>query len=240
MRLCLIPLRTEPRNPAINLERLRERLEETNAFQPDLVCLPECTLTGYLWEEADLRTFAEPIPGKTVQAMAELARSYSFYLCFGLVEAASEGFYNTALLLSPQGEVLLKHRKINEQPPYLNGHEVTYVETDFGRIAILTCGDLFHQEAVRQLDPEVQLLLVPMSRGFDSVSPDLQRWLNEERAAYLEAVKRVGKTTAIVNALENLPEESAFGGAMVVSANGELLAEAPHGTDELLVYELVV
>lgn len=43
MRLCLIPLRTEPRNPVLNLERLRERLEETNAFQPSLVCLPECT-----------------------------------------------------------------------------------------------------------------------------------------------------------------------------------------------------
>lgn len=135
---------------------------------------------------------------------------------------------------------MLKHRKVSEQPPYLNGYETSAVETEHGRIGVLICGDLFHQEAVRQLDSNLQLLLVPMSRGFDGASPDLRRWLNEERAAYLEAVKRVGKTTAIVNALENLPEEGAFGGAMVVSPNGELLAEAPHGTDQLLVYEWLV
>lgn len=238
MRLCLIPLKTEPRQPVLNLERVQERLEEARAFRPELVCLPECTLTGYLWEEEDLRTFAESIEGKTVQAMAALAKSHGIYLCFGLIEAAPAGFYNTALLLDPKGRIVLKHRKVNEQPPYRNGSEVASISTDLGQIGLLICGDLFHTESVARLDPDLDLLLVPMSRSFDGTSPDPQRWLNEERQAYLEAVHRIGKTTAIVNALENLPEDGAFGGALVVSAVGEVLAEAPHGSDELLIMDL--
>ncbi|MCS7248438.1 MAG: carbon-nitrogen hydrolase family protein [Anaerolineales bacterium] len=238
MRLCLIPLKTEPRNPALNLQQVRKRLNEARAFQPDLVCLPECALTGYLWEEKDLATFAEPIPGETVQRMANLARSDRIHLCFGMIESAAEGFYNTALLLNPNGEILLKHRKVNEQPPYRSGAEVGSAKTELGRIGILICGDLFHAESMAKIAPNLDLLLVPMSRGFADISPDPQRWMNEERQAYLVAVKKVGRTAAIVNALENLPEEGAFGGAMVVSASGELLAESPHGTDELLLIDL--
>lgn len=238
MRLCLIPLKTKPRQPTLNLESVHERLTEASAFQPDLVCLPECTLTGYLWEEEDLKTFAETIPGQTVQAMAALAQSHGIYLGFGLIEAAPEGFYNTALLLNPKGKIVLKHRKVNEQPPFRNGSEVASVSTELGRIGLLICGDLFHAESVARLDPDLDLLLVPMSRSFDGTSPDRERWLNEERQAYLEAVQRAGKTTAIVNALENLPEDGAFGGALVVSAAGEVLAEAPHGSDKLLMMDL--
>ncbi|PWH14999.1 MAG: hypothetical protein DDG59_11980 [Anaerolineae bacterium] len=238
MRLCLVPLKTEPRNLELNLHRLRERLIAAAAYHPQLICLPECTLTGYLWEEEDLNTFAEAISGRTTQWMADLARSFGVYLCYGLVEAAPEGFYNTALLLNPRGEILIQYRKICEQPPYRSGREFSSVDTEFGRIGLLICGDLFHEDVLGQLDRNLQLLLVPMSRGFDDTSPNLQRWLNEERQAYLDAVKQTGVTTAIVNALEDLPNEGAFGGAFVVDPSGKLLAESRHGTDELLIIDL--
>ncbi len=238
MRICLIPLQTEVGQPAINFERVKERLNEAKAHRPQLVCLPECTLTGYLWREEDLKKFAEPLSGTSVRKMSELAHAHAVYLCFGMVEAAEEGFYNTAVLLNPSGQVIHVHRKVSEQPPYLQGTQVSGVDTEIGRLGILICGDHFHDQTIAHLDSPIQLLLVPMSRGFDGKSPDPQRWINEERQAYLDAVKKAAKVTAIVNALENLPEEAAFGGALVVSAQGELLAESPHGSDQILIYDL--
>jgi len=47
----------------------------------------------------------------------------------------------------------------------------------------------------------------------------------------------VGVTTLIVNALEINTDDPSFGGAMIVSADGELLAESPHGTDTVLMWE---
>jgi hypothetical protein len=70
-------------------------------------------------------------------------------------------------------------------------------------------------------------------------SPDPERWEREERKVYLDGVRAVGATTAIVNSLEIDSDELAdFGGALLVDGAGRMLAESPHGTDEALVYEL--
>jgi hypothetical protein len=128
-------------------------------------------------------------------------------------------------------------RKVSEKPPFANGSEVLSVSTPFGKIAILICGDLFDDLTIEKMDKPVDLLLVPMSRSFDLKSPDQNRWLKEERSAYLEAVKRAGCLTVLVNALESDVDEGSFGGALVVNEEGHLLAESPHGTDRLLIYD---
>jgi len=236
MRVCLIPLKTEIRNLAANFHHLCEKLETASEHKPDLIGLPECTLTGYLYENEDFERFAEPIPGRTTQLLAELARRYHVYLCFGLLERTVTGVYNAAVLMDKAGNIIHKHRKIIEQPPFLNGDTVASVETEFGKLAILICGDLFHKEVVTSLDHPLQLLIVPIARSFDGRSPDPARWMREERQAYLNAVKMAGHPTVLINALEMGTTEPSFGGAMVVRPNGELLAEAPHGTDEILIY----
>jgi predicted amidohydrolase len=49
MRLCLLPLRVRYRDPQRNFRHLEERLSELARSKLDLVCLPECALTGYLY-----------------------------------------------------------------------------------------------------------------------------------------------------------------------------------------------
>lgn len=238
MRACLIPLRVEVRNPQVNLQHLQQRLNEVSRYQPDIVCLPECAFTGYLCDEADLKRFAEPIYGPTTQQVSLMAKQYHCYICFGMIERACEGIYNSAILIDRAGQIVLVHRKIVEKPPFLNGNSVKTVETELGRLVILICGELFHEEVRAMIDMPVNALLLPMARCFDGKSPDLDRWMREERQAYLDEVKKVGVTTFIVNALENLPYGASFGGAMVVDATGKLLAESPHGTDEALIFDL--
>ena len=238
MRLCLIPLKTTPRDVTANLAELERRLREVSRYRPDLVCLPECALTGYLYEDADVQRFAEPIPGPTTERMSALAREYKIFLCFGLLEVSDKNFFNSAVLLDRHGKILLHHRKICEYPPFTTGTTVQSIETELGRLSVLICGDLFDEDATNQLDRSVDLLLVPMARGFDGRSPDTERWLREERQVYLDGVKAVGITTAIVNALEVAGEDPSFGGALIVDKDGRVLAESPHGTDEALVYEV--
>ena len=239
MRVCLIPLKTEIKNPSTNLLHFEQRLKEVAQYQPDIVCLPECSFTGYLYDELDFHKFAEPVPGQTTEQVAKLAKEYHCYICFGLLETTSEGVYSSAVLIGKTGEILLVQRKIIEQPPFINGDAVKVIETEFGRLAILICGDLFHDEVKAKLDSHLDVLLLPISRSFDGDSPNLERWMNEERQAYLNEVKKVGVTTLIVNALEISSSGASFGGAMVVNSNGELLAESPHGTDKALIFELI-
>ena len=239
MRLCLIPLKTTPRQPHGNLERLRIRLEEASRFRPDLVCLPECTLTGYLCETVDFARFAEPVNGPTTIAMAELARQFHTHLCFGFLESSPEGVYNSAVFLDRNGSVLHLHRKTSEKPPFLNGQTIESFDTGLGRLALLICGDLFQSGLEEKMGRDTKLALMPMSRSFDRLSPNPQRWESEERQVYLDAVREVGIPVAIVNALDDALEDVAFGGALLVNRQGELLAESPHGSDEILLWEFV-
>jgi N-carbamoylputrescine amidase len=237
MRVCLIPLKTEPRNPSANLERLARRLAEVAHHQPDLICLPECTLTGYLYTDDDFGRFAESIPGPVTQQIGQLARMYSTYLCFGMLEFTEAGVYNSAILLDRSGSIIHKHRKIEEKPPFANGEMVNSVHTELGQLGLLICGDLFNPEVTRKLAPSLNLLILPMARSFDNRSPDMDRWISEERQVYCDAVKAAGITTLITNALDINTDGPSFGGAMIVDGEGELLAESPHGTDDGLIWE---
>lgn len=238
MRVVLIPLRTRPRQIEQNWAELERRLEEAAGFAPDLVCLPECALTGYLYEAADFEHFAEPLTGPSVRRLAGLARRMGSFLCAGLLERAPEGVYSAALLFDQRGNLILRHRKIEEKPPFRCGRDFRSVKTRLGRMGILVCGDLFNESASRRAAGRVDVLLVPLARSFAGRSPDPARWAAEERQVYWAAAAALKTTVCIVNALEVDVEEPAFGGALVIGADGRLLAESPHGSDELLLVEV--
>ncbi len=238
MLVALVPLKTVPRSPEANLRRLKTVLASIASAHPDLVVLPECTLTGYVYEENDLRRFSEPISGPTVSRFQELARQYQAYICFGMLERAGTQVYDSGILLDREGQIVLVQRKLSEKSPFQTGKKVKIAETELGKAAILICGDLFHTEAIAQLPDELDWVLVPMARAFAGESPDKHRWEQEERAEYVNAVKAIGKTALLVNALDEGIEEPSFGGALVVNGEGDILAESPHGSDEILLYEL--
>ncbi len=238
MLIALVPLKTKPKSPIENLRHLETVLATIADSRPDLIVLPECTLTGYVYEEDDLSQFAEPIPGQTVSAFAKLARQYQVSICFGMVERDGTQVYDSGVLLDREGQIVLAQRKLSEKPPFQNGERVNVAMTELGKVAMLICGDLFHAEAVAQLPSDLDWVLVPMARAFAGQSPDQHRWESKERAEYLKAVKAIGHTTFLVNALDEGIEEPSFGGALIVNGDGEILAESPHGSDEVLLYEL--
>jgi len=240
MKVCLIPLKIEIRNPSANLRHFLTRLAEVESYQPDLICLPECAFTGYLYETQDFEKFAETIPGKTTAFISRIAKERQCYICFGMLEKAQQGVYSSAVLIDKSGQIVHVHRKISEQPPFTTGNQVTVVDTEFGKFSVLLCGDLFDDEIKAKVSKDIKFLILPLARSFDGKSPDMERWQQEERQAYADEVKKVGVTALIVNSLENasLPEAS-FGGAMIIGPNGEVLAESEHGTDKVLIYVLV-
>lgn len=98
---------------------------------------------------------AEPIPGRTYQFMADLARRWRLYLCGTiLVKVSANKVYNTALLFAPTGDLLGRYRKIhlfNVSLPGLNYQESRYIlpgrrlalmDVEGFRTALTICFDL--------------------------------------------------------------------------------------------------
>ncbi len=148
-----------------NIARMEVAVDRAREQPIDIVCFPETVFYGWVNPEAHAR--AQPIPGEDSQALCRLAQTQDVYVCAGLEEKDGDSLYDSALLIDPEGRILLKHRKIillSElmTPPYAPGHDVQVAETEFGKIGVLICADTHEQEILEQMASlKPDLVLVP-------------------------------------------------------------------------------
>ena len=118
-------------DPQANIARA-SRLAREAATQhgAEVIIFPECTLTGYT---AD-RTLAETVPGPSVNHFAELARELRAYIVWGLHEREDDRYYNAAALLSPDGKLIGKYRKV-----HINKYEDGMKWTNGDRFFVWPC-----------------------------------------------------------------------------------------------------
>jgi formamidase len=144
-------------------ERFRARVHAVRGTFPhvQLVVVPELMLAA----EAPLlqargswmNEVAEPIPGPTTGRVSELAKETGLWLVPGsLYERGDDGkVYNTAIAVSPLGEVAATYRKVFPWQPYEHttpGNEfVVFDIPDIGRVGLAICYDGSFPETVRQL-----------------------------------------------------------------------------------------
>lgn len=148
-----------------NLVRIENAIREAKEKQAEIIVFPETSLFGWVNPEAHRR--ASPIPGKDSRLLGQLAKKYDLFICIGLAEKADDQLFDTAILIDPNGTIILKHRKINiltslMTPPYKKGDEVKVVDTKYGRIGMLICADSFEEELLsRMRAQQPDLLLIP-------------------------------------------------------------------------------
>lgn len=143
----------------------------------------------------------------------------------------------------------LKYRRIHpgwhgskaDAAVYRQGTELPVVDTPLGRTAFLICGDLFDDTVLRRFrDPKADWMLLPFSRSFSDGSTDQVRWDREEMPWYSDRIRMAGTPALMVNFLadSSLQNDKSFGGAYVISAEGELKASLPLGKEGILIAEV--
>ena len=147
------------------LELALDHLETAGKSGADIACLPE----DFVGKKA------EPVPGPTTNAVAELARKHGMYVICPLREQAGAERYNTAVLLDRRGKIAGRYRKVfpffgEGSVPSREGVQV--VETDVGRVGILTCFDSNFAELWNEADIQGAELVFWVSGGGGGV------WLN--------------------------------------------------------------
>lgn len=200
-----------------------------------LVVHPEyhtCQVEGDpLEREAAYRACAEPLDGPRVRALCELARDTGTWLIPGtVIESTPDGgLYNTAVAISPSGEVVAAYRKIFPWRPFEpfdpGDAFVTFDIPDVGRVGLAVCYDLWFPELIRQLAwLGAELVVIPTQTS----TADREQELVLARAA------------AIANQVWvlslNAAEPVGTGRSLLVDPEGVVRVAAPSETAAVLTH----
>lgn len=156
-------------SPEENLRQFAKYIKEAGALGADIVCLPEgITLVG---NGKTYLEVSEPVPGPTTEFLSTLAKEHEMYIVAGLLEKDGPVLYNTAVLLGRKGELVGKYRKVSLPREEIEGgvtpgNDFPVFDTDFGKIGMMICWDVFFPEPARMLALNgAEIILMPIWGG---------------------------------------------------------------------------
>ena len=230
---------TEPRlgERDANFETCLARLEDAAAAGCELIVLPECATSGYMFaSEDEALRFAEEIPGPSVEALAEACARHGLHCVAGLLERDGDRLRNTAVLIGPAG-LVGRYRKTHL--PFLGvdrfvapGDEPSEVyDTPVGRIGMVICYELRFPEPTRALALGGAELVVHPTNWPTPVRP-FADFLTRARAAenrvFLLTANRIGAEGGV----------EFFGRSQVVDPLGNRVVKAGERVEDLVFAEI--
>ena len=192
-------------DPATSLDRADSLVGRAQEEGADLVVLPEMCTTGFTM---DSTAQCETLEGRSVRRLEEIAVRHGVHLLAGVAtreaqggEGGQEGYFNSALLIDPDGTIVAHYRKqklfvyAREQQHYTAGDAPVVVEVKGVRIAPFICFDLRYPELFRAVAPEVDamLLLANWPAARRAHWDVLVRARAIENQCYFVAVNRTGE-----------------------------------------------
>jgi predicted amidohydrolase len=253
----------------MNLDRIFELIDYVTAFGNSavkLIVLPEYAINAR-WEKLSVEQWmgvSTTIPGPYTDLIAAKARQRDIFVAANMMEVHPDfpgRFFNTSFLVGPDGEILIKHWKNNNNAwvfPYTTPSDIytEFVErfgrealfpvarTEIGNIGLLTCGELgFPENARCTMMNGAEILLHLTSEPTNLSHGDVRNWegLRTARAyenkCYL-AMANIGMYEGATRGVHGSHGDSAvhnFDGTILnrVTGPGETTIKGPIDLDAL-------
>ncbi len=206
-----------------NLEKVRTMAAEARSRGSELVVFPELWSSGYILERAE--EYAARVDAGVFAETALIAKEHAIHILGSLLEATAAGFRNTAVLFSPDGQLLAQYSKVHlfrpmEEDRYLiPGDQAAVFDLPWGRSALAICYDLRFPELFRKYALDGASIVFVVAEW---PYPRLSHWQTLLKARAIEnqsfvvACNRVGESG----------EWSFFGHSAMYDPAGELIAGA--------------
>ncbi len=219
-----------------NLEQAEELIDLAVRQGAELVALPENF--AFLGDEAEKMAQAEAIAHDTEKFLKTVAQRFQITILGGgfPVPAGPGKVYNTALLVSPNGEELIRYKKMHlfdvnlpdgntyqESGTVLAGQELpgVYASKDLGNLGMSVCYDVRFPELYRHLSKQgAEILFVPAAFTAFTGKDHWQVLLQAraiENTCYVIAPAQTGQHYAM---------RHTHGHAMIVDPWGTVLTDA--------------
>jgi len=172
------------------------------------------------------KSVAETMPGPTEQRFQEAAKRHRIWLLPGsFFEADGDKIYNTCPVISPEGEVITRHRKLFPWRPYESGVTAGSQHTVFeipgvAKFGVSICYDMWFPETVRALAWQgAEIILHP------TLTSSL------DRSAELAMIRAHAAQNQCYFFSVNLSDSPGVGESLIAGPGGELIHHAGKGRE---------
>jgi predicted amidohydrolase len=221
---------------AENLDRIATTLETAEA---DLLVLPELCASGYQFVSTEeVHDLAEAIPaGATTKRLVEVAKRRQMVIVAGLPEAAGSAFYNSAVVVGPQGFIgcYRKTHLFFEETLFFTPGDTGFQVWDIGaaRIGVMICFDWYYPEAARTLALKGAEIICHPSNLVLPNCPDSMPVRCLENRVFAITSNRTGS-----EARHGKDQLTYIGNSEVVTPRGAILHRAARDQEALCVVEI--
>ncbi|HEY2717525.1 MAG TPA: nitrilase-related carbon-nitrogen hydrolase [Solirubrobacterales bacterium] len=245
-------------DPEEHREALRDGIEIAAAEGARLVCLQELTLSPYFAVEPGgpeaVGAAPEPLPGgPTFELAAAMAAEFGLHVHASLYERAEgeDGLgYNTAIVVSPAGELVARTRKLHipitagyyedkyfrPGPPGEDAYPLLRLgDAGFG---LPTCWDQWFPEVARAYSLEgADVVVYPTAIGSEPDHPEFDTEPLWHQVIVSHGIAN-GLFMVAVNRIGTEPPLTFYGSSFVSDPYGRVLAQAPRDEPAVLVADL--
>ena len=245
--------------PEVNLKKCMEWIRKAAQQGANVVCLPELYSSFYFCqsENHDYFDLAEPLHNDSYKAFSALAAELGVVLIVPFFERRAAGLYhNSAYIIDTDGSEAGLYRKMHipDDPSYYEKFYFTpgdlgfkAFDTKIGKIGTLICWDQWYPEGARITALQgAEVLFYPTAIGwhpsekvkYGEKQHDAWRTVQRGHAIangiYVAACNRVGFEKPV----ESTAGIEFWGGSFIAGPQGEILAQASHDQEEIILAEV--
>jgi N-carbamoylputrescine amidase len=242
-------------DPAEHEAALAEGIRAAAANGARLVCLQELTLSPYFavtpGGPGAAGAMAEAIPdGPTTAFATRLAADTGAYVHASLFEQADDGGelgFNTAICVSPEGELVGRTRKTHipvtsgyYENKYFRPGDSGFPVVELGdvRLGLPTCWDQWFPELARAYSlAGAEVIVYPTAIGSEPDHPDFDTEPLWERVITANGIAN-GTFMVAVNRFGEEPPLRFYGSSFISDPYGRVLVQAPRDRAAVLVADL--
>lgn len=237
MRIAAAQINVAVADKRGNFETVDRMLRAASDCGVELIVFPECALTGYVIEDpAEVAALAERVPGAATERLQCICAELNIRVVVGLLERDGTAFYNTAVLVGPDG-LLARYRKshliqLGVDRLLSPGDGLPVFATPWGTCGMLICYDQRFPESARTLALQgARVILNPanLPEGAEAHAAFFNRARACENRVYLVNANRVGTERGF----------TFIGRSQIIDPRGTVLAEASPDGEDLLVADIL-
>lgn len=223
------------------LDKIKRLLAEASTQGAEIVCFPEAYLPGLRGQDFEVVPFDQKQQERTLQAVAQWARTFAVATIFGMERLTASGRQNVAYVIDAQGRIQGYQTKNQLDPSedqfYRPGDTRQLFEVNGIKIGVVICHEGWrYPETVRWAAVRgAKIVFHPHHTGSDREGVRLTQWGTANGPYYEKAMIMRSMENTIYFASVNYALRFQESATSLIAPSGQCQAYLPYGEEGLLV-----